>query len=59
MYCIRKYDDCWRVFNLDSELGRPLSMEEMQRAMIAIEPLRDSDVLSYYTDKLDWMDDKP
>jgi hypothetical protein len=59
MYCIRKYADCWAIFNLDEELGRSLTRDEVQKIREAIPKLNDEQVRSYFTDKVDCIEDKP
>jgi hypothetical protein len=59
MYCIKKFADCWAIFNLDSEDSRSLTDYEVLKVREAIPELNASDVLSYYTDEIDCIDDKP
>lgn len=59
MYCIRKYADCWAIFNLESELSRSLTEEEVLKVRVAIPSLNDSEVRSYFTDEVDCIEDKP
>jgi hypothetical protein len=52
MYCIRKYADCWAIFNLDSELSRSLTEEEVLKVREAIPSLNDPQTCSYFTDEV-------
>jgi hypothetical protein len=59
MYCIRKYADCWAIFNLESDLSRSLTEEEVMKVREVIPTLNDPQTRSYFTDEVDCLDDKP
>jgi hypothetical protein len=59
MYCIKKFADCWAIFNLESEYSRSLTDDEVLKVRREIPELNASDVLSYYTDEIDCIEDKP
>jgi hypothetical protein len=59
MYCIRKYADCWTIFNLDSDLSRSLSEEEVKRVAVEFPSLTDPLTRSVFVDEVDSIEDKP
>ncbi|MDR3712381.1 MAG: hypothetical protein P4L51_06170 [Puia sp.] len=59
MYCIRKFADCWAVYNLDNEQSRPLTEEERQTVEKEIASLKDPMTLAHYTDRLECLEDLP
>jgi len=59
MYCIRKFADCWAVFNWDSETSRPLTAAEADLLRREIPELDDPKCVAYYTDRLDELSEKP
>jgi hypothetical protein len=59
MYQIKKFSDCWAVFNLDSELSRTLTEEEVKKVSREIPSLTDSETVSYFTDRIDCIEDLP
>jgi hypothetical protein len=59
MYCIRKYADCWAIFNLDSDLSRSLTEEEVKKVSQEIPSLTDQQTRSYFTDEVECLEDKP
>ena len=59
MYCIRKFADCWAVFNLETDESRPLTEDETGIVRREIPSLTDSQTAAYYTDTLDCINDKP
>jgi len=59
MYCIRKFADCWAVFNLDTEQSRPLTAEEVAVVRAEIPSLTDPQVAAFYSDDIDCVNDKP
>jgi hypothetical protein len=59
MYCIRKYADCWAVFNLDTDASRPLTAEEQEAVRKEIPQLDDPGTAAYFSDHLDCVTDKP
>jgi hypothetical protein len=59
MYCIRKFADCWAVFNLDTEQSRPLTAEEVAVVGVKIPSLTDPQVAAFYSDDIDCISDKP
>ena len=59
MYCIRKFADCWAVFNLDTEASRPLTAEEVAVVREEIPSLDDPEVAAFYKDEIDCISDKP
>ena len=59
MYCIRKFADCWAVFNLDTETSRRLTDEEVAVVRVEIPSLNDPQVAAFYSDEVDCIKDKP
>jgi hypothetical protein len=59
MYCIRKFSDCWAVFNMDTEESRPLTEEEVEVLRREVPSLDDPGTAAYYADKVDCIKDKP
>jgi len=59
MYCIRKFVDCWAVFNLDEDTSRQFTADEVAALRQAIPELDDALVVAHYTDRLDCINDKP
>ena len=59
MYCVRKFSDCWAVFNVDTELSRPLTDAEVALLKVEVPTLDDPGTAAYYTDRLDCINDKP
>ena len=59
MYSIRKFADCWAVFNLETDQSRALTVEEVEIVRREIPSLDDPRTAAYYTDKLDCINDKP
>jgi hypothetical protein len=59
MYCIRKFADCWAVFNLDTDLSRRLTEEEVEVVRQEIPSLNDPRVTAFYSDWVDCIMDKP
>ena len=59
MYCIRKFADCWAVFNLETERSRPLTEEEVVVTRQVIPSLNDPQVAAFYSDDIEFISDKP
>jgi len=59
MYCIRKYADCWAIFNLESDLSRSLTEDEVRKIGETFPSLTDSQTRNIFTDTVDCIDDKP
>jgi hypothetical protein len=59
MYCIRKFADCWAVFNLDTEQSRDLTEAEVAIVRVEIPSLNDTQVAAFYSDGVDCIKDKP
>jgi len=59
MYCIKKFSDCWAIYNLESEDSRSLTEDEVIKVRQEIPALNASDVVSYFTDEIDCIEDKP
>jgi hypothetical protein len=59
MYCIRKFADCWAVFNLDTDENRRLTKEEVELIRQEIPELDDPQVAAYYSDSVDCISGKP
>jgi hypothetical protein len=59
MYCIRKYADCWAIFNLESDLSRSLTEEEVKKVSLELPSLTDPQTRSIFTDTVDCIEDKP
>ena len=53
MYCIRKYADCWAIFNLESDLSRSLTEDEVRKVAEAFPSLTDQQTRSIFTDNVD------
>jgi hypothetical protein len=58
MYCIRKYADCWAIFNLESDLSRSLTEEEARKVAKEFPSLTDPQTRSIFTDEVDCIEDK-
>jgi hypothetical protein len=59
MYCIRKYADCWAIFNLDSDLSRSLTEDEVKKVAVEFPSLTDPQTRSVFVDEVDCIEDKP
>lgn len=59
MYCVRKFADCWAVFNLDNDTSRRLTEHEVGVLRQAVPELDDPLVAAHYTDRLESINDKP
>jgi hypothetical protein len=59
MYCIRKFADCWAVFNLDNDGSRPLTEAEVESVRAALPELDDPKTAAMYVERLDCVNDKP
>ena len=59
MYCIRKYADCWAIFNLESDLSRSLTEAEVKRVAQAFPSLTDAQTRSIFTDEVECIEGKP
>ncbi|HTR29905.1 MAG TPA: hypothetical protein VMH27_11590 [Puia sp.] len=59
MYSIRKFADCWAVFNLDTNESRPLTADEVAVVRREIPSLDDPGTAAYYTDELNCISEKP
>jgi len=59
MYCIRKFADCWAIFNLDEDTSRRLTADEVAVLRQVVPELEDPLVAAHYTDRLDCINDKP
>jgi hypothetical protein len=59
MYCIKKFADCWAIFNLDSDTSRPLTVAEVKMLQKEIPSLNDTAVVSHFTDDVPCIQDKP
>jgi hypothetical protein len=59
MYCIRKYADCWAIHNLDSDLSRRLTEDEVLKVREEIPSLDDPMTASYFCDEVECLEDKP
>ena len=59
MYCIRKFADCWAVYNLDTDRRRRLTDEEVALVRVEIPELNDPKTVAYYTDEVECIEDKP
>jgi hypothetical protein len=59
MYCIRKFADCWAVFNLETEESRALTEAEVGLLRREVLELDDPLTVAYYADKVDCITDKP
>ena len=59
MYCIRKFADCWAVFNLENDQSRRLTGEEVELLRVELPALDDPGTAAWYGDELDCITDKP
>jgi hypothetical protein len=59
MYMIRKFAECWAIFNLESDISRSLTEGEVQKISQEIPTLTDPQIRSYFTDDVDCIEDKP
>lgn len=59
MYCIKKYSDCWIIYNVESDEQRSLTEDEVLKVRTEIPELNASDVKSYFTEDIDCIEDKP
>jgi hypothetical protein len=59
MYCIRKFADCWAIFNLESDLSRSLTEEEAAKVAEEFPSLTDPLTRSIFTDEVECIEDKP
>ena len=59
MYCIRKYADCWALFNLDTNSSRKLTEEEVRTLRASKPELEDPLLVAYYTDRVEGIEEKP
>jgi hypothetical protein len=59
MYCIRKFADCWAIFNMDSDLSRSLTEEEVKKVSLEHPSLTDPLTRSIFADNVECIEDKP
>ena len=59
MYCIKKFADCWAIYNLDNEESRPLTEAEVQVARENWPQLDDPQTAALYMDRVECIGDKP
>jgi hypothetical protein len=59
MYCIKKFADCWAIYDLEKEVSRPLTEEEQGIARREIPALADPGTAAWYSDRVDCITDKP
>jgi hypothetical protein len=59
MYCIRKFADCWAIFNLESDLSRSLTEDEVKKVAVEFPSLTDPQTRSVFVDEVDSIEDKP
>jgi len=59
MYCIRKFADCWAVFNLDTDESRKLTEEEVAVVRREVPSLDDPGTAAWYSDRIDCINNKP
>jgi hypothetical protein len=59
MYSIRKFSDCWAVFNLANNESRALTEEERAQVQEAIPTLADPGTVAWYGDDLECITNKP
>ena len=59
MYCIRKFADCWAVFNLDTDKSRRLTEEEVKLVREAVPSLNDPQTAAWYSDRVECINGKP
>jgi hypothetical protein len=59
MYQIKKFSDTWAVFNLDNELSRSLTPEEITQVSGEFPQITGSDVASIFVDDIESLNDKP
>lgn len=53
MYCIRKFSDCWALFDLDADTSRRLTAAETEVLRREVPALDDPKLAAYYTDRVD------
>jgi hypothetical protein len=53
MYCIRKFADCWALFDLDADKSRRLTEAEVEVLRREVPALDDPTLAAYYTDRVD------
>ena len=53
MYCIRKFADCWALFDLDADTSRQLTEAEVEALRREVPTLDDPKLAAYYTDRVD------
>lgn len=52
MYYIRKYADCWAVYDDVTGSSRKLTTTEVEKVKIEFDCLKDEKVLTIYTDRI-------
>ncbi|MDR3715784.1 MAG: hypothetical protein P4L51_23470 [Puia sp.] len=59
MYQIKKFADCWAVFNLESDLSRSLTEDEVLHVRVEFPTINSSEVVSIFVDEIRSLEDKP
>jgi len=59
MFCIRKFADCWALFNLDTDVSRRLTEHEVEVLRQSVPELDDPKLVAYYTDRVEGINEKP
>jgi hypothetical protein len=59
MYCVRKFEDGWAVFNLDNDRSRQLTETEVEVLRCEVPQLNDAETAAWYTDRLECINNKP
>jgi hypothetical protein len=58
MYCIRKFADCWAMFDLDADTSRRLTAAEVEVLRREVPALDDPKLAAYYTDRVNGISEK-
>jgi len=58
MYCIRKFSDCWALYDLDVDTSRRLTAAEVEVLRREVPALDDPKLAAYYTDRVDCIMEK-
>lgn len=59
MYYIKKYKDCWAIHNDDNGMSRKLTGQEVEQAKQEFPELKDPRVITFYSDFVRSIKEKP
>lgn len=59
MYYIKKYADCWAIHNDDNGMSRKLTAQEVEQTKQEFPQLKDSKVVTVYSDVIESIREKP